>query len=55
MDTKTISKTDIFLAGCMGICLLAYLAGHFTGQPFPEAMDAMKYFGLGLGLNQLSK
>jgi hypothetical protein len=54
MDLK-ISKMDIFLSGCMGICLLAYLAGHFVDKPFPEAMDAMKYFGIGLGLSQMGK
>jgi hypothetical protein len=54
MELK-ISKMDIFLAGCMGACLLAYFAGHFMGKPFPEALDMLKYFGIGLGLSQAGK
>ena len=50
-----LNKADMFLAGCIGTCLLAYIAGHFIDRPFPEAMEAVKYFGLGLGLNQIAK
>jgi len=55
MNSLKLNKMDIFIAACMGICLAAYLCGHFINNPFPDALDVMKYFGLGLGLNQIGK
>lgn len=55
MDNIKLSKMDLALIAGMGTCLITYIAGHFTGQPFPEMMDLMKWFGLGLGLGQLNK
>jgi len=50
-----MSKIDMdtaLLAG-IGVCLAAYIAGHFANNPFPEMMDTIKYFGIGLGLTAL--
>jgi hypothetical protein len=46
-DIKGIDK--VLLIG-MGICLLAYIAGHFVGNPFPEMLSVMQWLGIGLGL-----
>jgi len=39
----------IFVGG-MGLCLLSYIVGHFTGKPFPEMLEIMKWFGIAVGL-----
>jgi len=52
---KTISGMDICLAAGMGVCLAAYLYSCLMGAPIDEIKQLIFYFGLGLGLNQVSK
>lgn len=41
---------DTALLAGMGICLFAYIGGHFTNNPFPEMVELIKWLGVGLGL-----
>lgn len=48
---KELSPIDVALLVGIGICLTAYIAGHFIGKPFPEMIELVKWFGVGLGLS----
>lgn len=52
---KELSPIDAALLAGMGICIVAYIAGHFTGKPFPEMIELVKWFGVGLGLAATGK
>ena len=47
---KDVNYIDVALLSGMGICLSAYIAGHFFGNPFPEMLELIKWLGIGLGL-----
>jgi len=47
---KEFTKMDYFLAGCMGVCLISYIASCFIGSPIENIKDMISYFGVGLGL-----
>jgi len=47
---KEFTKMDYFLASCMFICLISYIASCFNGSPIEQIKDLITYFGVGLGL-----
>ena len=51
---KEFTKMDYFLAGCMGVCLISYIASCFMGEPIENIKDLITYFGVGLGLTGTS-
>jgi hypothetical protein len=45
-----MKSVDKALLTGMGVCLLAYIAGHFVSNAFPEMLELIQWLGIGLGL-----